>query len=102
MTDVEYAELHTPLFLAGTNLGQKLDPHKRRGLIMVFDDDKKRLIVTWNGKHANIPEANVASFVEGKVVEPVKVVPPKTGPMVAQVATPQDHVFAGAGHGKSR
>lgn len=109
MTDVEYAELHTPLFLGGTNLSQKLDPNKRTGLILKYDDDKRRLIVQWNNKTANIPEANVASYVEGKI-EPKKIATVAKDAMVgsaphkftAQVTTPQAHVFAGPGGGKSK
>lgn len=101
MTEVEYAELHTPLFLAGTNLGQKLDPRKRHGMHMSFDDEKKRLIVKWGHKVAQIPEANIACFIEGTIVEPPKIVPAKSA-MTAQVSTPQDHVFAGPGAGKTK
>lgn len=101
--DVEYAELHTPLFLAGTNLGSKLNvkDHKRRGMTLDFDYDKRRLLVGWNGKTACVPEANVASFVEADdvPVEMDSAAVAKT-PIKAQVSSPQDHVFAGAGHGK--
>ena len=103
MTEIKYAELHTPIFLAGTNLGQKLDPHKRTGLVINFDEDKKRLIVGWNNEEAHVPEANCSMWVEGKVQQrsgaataPVK---PK---ITAQVDSPQSHVFAGPGSGKAK
>lgn len=102
--EVEYAELHTPLFLAGTNFGTKLDrrDHKRRDLVLVFDEDKKRLIVTFNKKVAQVPEAAVAYWIEGKVENLKPIHNPVMGPTSAQVATPQDHVFAGPGAGKSK
>jgi hypothetical protein len=102
MTDVKYAELHTPIFLAGTNLGAKLDPHKRTGLTLHFDEDKKRLIVGWNGATACVPEPNCSMWIEGKVVAHSHVAP---APVVktkvtAQADSPQSHVFAGPGGGK--
>ncbi len=98
---VKYAVLHTPLFLAGTNLSEKLDPSKRRGLDLVFDDQKKRLVVGWQGEVAMVPEPNVAFWIEGDAQpEPAK--PAVVKPFSAQVSTPQDHVFAGPGGGKAR
>lgn len=103
MINVEYAELHTPLFLAGTNLGMKLDPYKRRGMLLKYNDEKRRLIVEWNSKTANVPESNVASWVEGDVLPDKPVAPGPKRIMVApaQVETPQAHVHAGPGHGKT-
>lgn len=101
-TDVEFAILHTPLFLGGTNLGDKLDPNKRTGLSLVFDEDRKRLIVGWNNKEANVPEANCASWVEGTVKPKSGVYQAPSGKTVtAQVSSPTDHVFAGHGSGKT-
>ena len=99
---IKWAELHTPLFLGGTNLQSKLDPHKRTGLEMEYDRSEKELIVRWNGETAIIPTTNVASMIEGEVAARGKtesVTPPSK--ITAQVSTPQDHVFAGAGHGKT-
>lgn len=107
MIKIKWAELHTPLFLAGTNLQTKLDPHKRHGLEMLYDRSEKELLITYdNGdkkETAIVPITNVASMVEGQiaarpVVEPVK---PITAKITAQVDSPQSHVFAGEGHGKS-
>ncbi len=98
---VEYAELQTVLFLSGTNLGQKLDPTKRSGLGLVFDNEKKRLIVSYSGKIAQVPEPNVAYWIEGKPQVEEKTAMKKVQ-FSAQVSTPQDHVFAGPGGGKAR
>lgn len=102
---VEYAQLHTPLFLAGTNLSEKLDTRdlKRRGLALHFDENKRRLIVQYNGRTANIPEGNVASFVLPDPNAKEKVIPVRpVGQISAQVSSPQDHVFGGPGKGKSK
>lgn len=102
-TEIEWAELHAPLFLAGTNLGQKLDPHKRQGLRMEYDEDKRHLYVSYNEKTARIPETSILSMVE-KTATVIELPPqPKpTKPAVdAQVETPTSHVFAGLGKGVS-
>lgn len=101
LIECEFAELHSPLFLAGTNLGQKLDPKKRTGLKVAYDRENNELVVDWQNKKAFVPSSTVASYVPGKItpLEPVKAKP--HGPIVAQVSTPQDHVFA-PGPGKTR
>lgn len=74
-TEIEWAELHAPLFLAGTNLGQKLDPKKRTGLKMIYDEDKRHLYVIYNAQMARVPETSVLSMVErsnGKVAQLVE------------------------------
>ena len=101
MIELKFAELHTPLFLAGTNLNVKLMPDKRQGLKIAYDRDHKELHVTYNGETGIIPSSNIVSMVVGKVVEPPKPVAPTT-PIKAQASTPQDHVFAGHGHGKTK
>lgn len=102
--EIKFAELHAPLFLAGTNLQMKLDPTKRVGLKLIYDRGEKELIVQWNGHEAIVPISNVASMT-AKTVELIKPVPTAPHPelargkITAQVSTPQSHVFAGAGHG---
>lgn len=59
---LKYAELHTALFLAGTNLGLKLDPRQRSGLEIEYDRTEKELWVHWNGGFALVPSTNVASM----------------------------------------
>lgn len=63
MINIIYADLHTPLFMAGVNFGTKLDPTKRTSphLKLQWDDDNRRLVVVYNGKVCFIPEANIAS-----------------------------------------
>lgn len=105
--DLDFAELHAPLFLAGTNLQMKLDPSKRRGLTLVYDRGEKELLVTWAGRQAIVPLSNVASMTPSDEVT-IKMVTPeqlikasaKAKP-AAQVSTPQSHVHAGPGHGST-
>lgn len=57
-----FAELHTPLFLAGTHLGTKLIPAGKKGLTLQYAWAEKKLLVGWNGKLAIIPDSNIASL----------------------------------------
>lgn len=105
-TVIEWAELHAPLFLAGANLGLKIDPTKRVGLKMVYNEVKRHLYVSYNGKVARVPETSVLSMVEAPapVLKPVTAeqlasAKPIFDPNAAQVSTPQSHVFAGPGGG---
>lgn len=111
-TEIEWAELHAPLFLAGTNLGQKLDPKKRSGLKMMYDEDKRHLYVIYNAQMARVPETSVLSMVESKTVQTLKEkiaegeaalahVPIHFRADAAQVSTPMSHVFAGPGGGQT-
>ena len=93
-------ELHTPLFLAGTNLQMKL-PQNRAGMTLEYDREHKELLVTYNGETAIVPSSNIASMVAGAVKEQQ---PAKANPYQAreaQVSTPYAHVHAGHGHGKT-
>lgn len=98
-TEIKWAELHAPLFLAGTNLQLKLDPTKRSGLKMEYDEEKKHLYVTYNNQTARIPETSVLSMVEGSGARPVVVAPVHAPVVEAQVSSPTSHVFAGMGGG---
>lgn len=113
--ELAYAELHAPLFLGGKNHQMKLKAGS--DMRLVYDRDEKELIIIW-GKHVAIvpfhgttnnvwpkdPQAFLASIelppVEATAPTPIKAphVPPKS----AQVSSPQAHVFAGPGGGKSR
>lgn len=113
--DLEFAELHNPLFLAGTNLQMKLDPAKRSGLKLVYDRAEKELLVyfkTTKGEYmAIVPSANVSSMTPvttqaeptGGSSREVPFAQPASllGKRTAQVSTPQSHVHAGEGHGET-
>lgn len=60
--ELEFAELHNPLFLNGTNLGMKLTPALKGGLKIAYDRTEKELLVQFNGKTAIVPVSNVSSM----------------------------------------
>lgn len=104
-TQISWAELHSPIFLNGTNLQQKLDPTKKVGLSLEYDEERKQLYVSYKGKTARVPEPSILSMVEHVAVTETTVVVEKRGPgrpIKAQASTPMDHVFAGEGGGKVR
>lgn len=103
MISMKFAELHTPLFLAKKNLGTRLDreKHGMHSLKLVYDRAEKELLVTWNDETAIIPTTNVVSMIEGTPLAHLNAVQAPKGKIEAQVATPQMHVFAGEGHGKT-
>lgn len=100
--EIKRAELHTPLFLGGTNLQTKLDPAKRHGLRLTWDTEERTLFVLWNGEVGEIPEANVAVRVRGTSAPVSVITPAQKVPIDAQVSTPHSHVHAGPGQGKTK
>jgi len=101
---LKWAEVHTPLFVAGCNLGQKLDPHKRTGLKLLLDKEENLLEVHWNQEIGYVPLSNVAVMIKAAEHHEPKPTPaPAPAAKVeAQVSTPQDHVFKGPGAGKTK
>ncbi len=115
-TEIIWAEVHSPIFMGsgpgpGINLGLKLDPKARKGLKLEYDEEKKHLFVSLDGKTVRVPETSVLSMVEaakdspvGKIHEVHGKVPPASvifDPSAAQVETPMSHVHAGPGKGKT-
>ncbi len=96
MIECKFVELHSPLFLGGTNLTAKLDHNRRSGLYMEYDRVEKELHVQYNGQWAIIPTNNIASMIpsqENLFTAPIKpVTAPKPfapqGKFKAQVSTP--------------
>lgn len=116
MIELTFAELHTPLFLGGTNWQLKLDiKNTAKGkLSLAYDRENHELIVKANGHIAIIPTSNVVSMTpmpEGLIAqtqhlaEPLVdlvVNPPKPkGRPKAQASTPMDHAHKGLGFGKT-
>ena len=58
----KFIELHTPLFLAGTNLGTKLDISKRTTVTLAYHKDIDLVVVNYNEGMALIPLSNVVSM----------------------------------------
>ncbi len=107
-TKIIWAELHAPLFLAGANLGQKLDHKTKGGVVMEYCETRHHLYITYNGFTARVPETSVLSMIEGPTQPEVleKLSAAEAGaaqrtfnPEAAQVGSPQSHVFAGPGGG---
>jgi hypothetical protein len=109
--ELKFAELHTPAFVAGTNLGIKLLPASRTGLKLQYDRKEKELHIYWNGEVGIVPYSNVVCMIEGNHTETLVEAKRldnkpqmKTSELVhgvinAQVSTPLDHVFGGEGKG---
>ena len=103
---VKLVQLHEPLFLAGVNFGNKLQPRSGKGhLELSHDSESDHVLVDFNGEIAHIK--NWASFNEDNgapektMVQAMAVVPTikaqVAGPglglkMSAQVETPHDKV----------
>ena len=62
--DLTFVHLHNPLFLAGTNFGEKLDPSssKGKGLKLTYDRAEKELVVEYKNQVALIPTSNIATM----------------------------------------
>ena len=87
---IAFAELHTPLFLAGKNFGQKLIPNTM--IFLSFNTEDKALYVEYQGKVARLPEAAVASLTPvdptdlGYQLQNAAVTPPR---VVSNVSHPR-------------
>ncbi len=110
--DIKFAELHSPLFLVGTNHGLKLH-NGNKGMALVYDDEKDMLYVFYKEQVALVksyasltPEKTADIKMEVPKAKPVaSIVNPDAAPKArvkAQVSGPQEHVFQGPGSGKAR
>ena len=94
MIELEFAELHGPIFINGTNLAPKLipgdAPGHRRDIKLFYDRGERELYVHFKGKVGIVPRENVAMMVEkpvekkaipfeepSKLAEPKKTIPPR-------------------------
>lgn len=64
--NIRFAQLHNPLFIAGKNFKERLDPNETKGLHISFDDEGKRLFVEWNGVVGVVPESNISNMIPSK------------------------------------
>jgi hypothetical protein len=106
LINIKFCDLHTPLFMAGTNMGTKLDITKRAGLMMAYSYENQELIVWFNNQISTIPASNLVSKMPVNISDlgyekptiRVELQKPDTAPdpnprIQAQVSTPQSHVF---------
>ncbi len=112
--DIQFAHLHSGIFIAGTGLSEKLDVSMRQKGAMIegltYDREYKELLIKYKGVVAIVPSSNIACMTPK---EEVKAAPatapqaekqkpgPKPGKVSAQVSGPSLHVFVD-GPGKTR
>lgn len=107
MINLKFVELHTPYFLAGTNLGSKLDITKKPDLFLQHDVKKGRIVVWYKDQMGYFSDVNAGNIVpidiqdSGYEKPSIKVVQKKPQEAAqpnlnikAQVSTPHDHVFS--------
>lgn len=101
-----FINLHSPLFFAGKNWGDKLDiRNKDRGkLDMEIDYDTKIITLRCENRECELPHTSAFSWEKAETLAP-KVEPtnfPNANPgITAQVSGPHDHVFQGKGAGQT-
>lgn len=88
---VKLVQLHEPLFLAGVNFGNKLQPRSGKGILeLSHDSESDHVLVNFNGELAHIK--NWASFNEDTPSKPdIKIIShPQTSdaPVKAQIGGP--------------
>lgn len=89
---IRFAQLHSPLFFAGVNFGDKLDVNsaKGSGLKMLYDRNTKELNLEYKGKITIMPtESNVVHMEPGEAHEVRVPIRGNNGkPIKAQVQVP--------------
>lgn len=91
-TKVKLIGLHEPLFLAGTNFGQKLEPKSSKGQLELYhESESDHVIVEFKGETAHIKNWAYFNVDNGKVETRInphqdRVVPPPR----AQIGGPSD------------
>lgn len=87
---VKSAILHGPLFMEGSNLGEKISAAGAKACQIVFDTDTRCLVVSYKKCEAWISvDGGVASFIPfTTVVEPEPPTRQEPVPVVAQVEIP--------------
>ena len=67
-TSVPYVEFHSPIFMQGTNLGNKLNV-KHRPMVLIHDREDKIIYVYFKDKMAAMPDSNVVSWDYAQVAD---------------------------------
>lgn len=105
--ELSFAHLHSPLFFARVNWGDKLDiKNTAKGKIkLTYDQSEKELIVECGQKKTILPTTSVFSMepILDIKEEPIvnSITTPPRGKIKPQASGPNDHVFGGLGAGKT-
>jgi hypothetical protein len=104
--ELSFAHLHSPLFFANKNWGEKLDTKNtsKGSISLIYDRTEKELLIKSGIHESIIPLSNVVSMTP-KTGAPTDMIPPKgpapSGKIKAQASSPVEHVQAGPGFGKT-
>jgi hypothetical protein len=118
MIDLDFIELHSPLFFAGKNWGTKISATSNTGtttgLKLSYDKEEKEIHLVYGTKMTMIPREaagnitpiNPKDFGHDIKTDHTKPKTHKSHAMTAninkaQVSTPMGHVFEGLGAGKT-
>lgn len=111
MLNLKFIETHSDLFMAGTNMGKKIDvtAHKFRGIYLQYDPKNEFYLVWFKNELSRLPKTSVHNDIpldvkDTKYEHPkfeIETKAPQATPtanpsITAQVSTPHDHVFANA------
>lgn len=103
-TPVKFAMLHSPVFLVGKSFSTQLDPLAHTGLRIEYDAEVDKLFIGYKGEEITMPSTSAVYWLDGEpkkreIVEAKPYVKPVLPS--AQVESPQSHVHAGPGAGKT-
>lgn len=104
--EASFVLLHSPLFFAGRNWGNKLDVKDtaKAKLQLTYDRETKELEVKCLAKTMYMPSSNIIGYEPLITTLPTSdaaVAPGIIRRRTAQASTPMDHVHAGLGAGKT-
>lgn len=118
--EISFLHLHSPLFFAKRNWGEKIDSavHHKGKVEMVYDRELGEVLIKCEKHTSIIPISNVVSMTPvsdsleeqaaagPQIVANPLVNPPKGKPgpktiLKPQASSPHDHVFAGPGAGQA-
>ncbi len=108
-TPVKFLMLHSPVFISGTHgnqgksLGTQLNAAKVPGIKIEYSASEDKLYVSIGSDEITMPTTSAVYWISGAAEGIAQAVTPIAKPIIpsAQVETPQSHVHAGPGQGKT-
>lgn len=91
MIKCQYIQLHAPLFLAGTNYGDKLKAKSGKGTLeLLYDEENRRAKITSDKGFCYITESSVFSYEpeQGVIIPVQKHYDHRIAPVNAQIGGP--------------